>query len=513
MQTHAGSPESSHHAEYLRGVANPITSEADIWSIGCVLSEAASWVADGKQGRKEYHDRRFQEIKALKNFEVHGPFGGFHDGVRRLNAVDEEHNRIRGLCKNRDEWTPKVLGLVEDGMLLERPADRKSARALWESFLHILAELEPETKEAPLSSESDEPEDSDAPESSASAYGESELPSSPKTPQHDRTSSLDATTWTPETSRTSGPTSPDSPLPVPPPRPGPQPLVLPVSSRPAHPLKGPVLLHPPDPALPPATSSPLLPTRGQPLSARSSATSLNRASSKPFLSLGDAYSWRISQKQWDKSGSDREEIARGLPQLPNIHQIVLHLRENLRERDRIFFVVDSRTMAEHGSEAVRAFEALAYIGKRGDAKLELAFASGASSTKVNVHADRDTGPLSKKLQACSYGMMDVFMEQSFGYFVKHVLVPKLPPAGGEAAPNHIRGNPLSVIVFTDGMWGHGDKTGANGVHIPVKTLIDELKSRGLPRTHVTVQFVRFGEDEDGARRLRYLVDFGREQDL
>lgn len=62
---------------------------------------------------------------------------------------------------------------------------------------------------------------------------------------------------------------------------------------------------------------------------------------------------------------------------------------------------------------------------------------------------------------------------------------------------------LSVYVLTDGVW-EDDHDELCGVHKPIATLIQELTKYGMSEAHVGIQFIQFGENEKGTRRLRSL---------
>ncbi|KAJ4327751.1 hypothetical protein N0V84_001860 [Fusarium piperis] len=57
-----GSPESSHHADYTLHGRNRITPKVDIWSLGCVMSEAAVWIKYGRQGLEDPVDPRVEDV-------------------------------------------------------------------------------------------------------------------------------------------------------------------------------------------------------------------------------------------------------------------------------------------------------------------------------------------------------------------------------------------------------------------------------------------------------------------
>lgn len=61
---------------------------------------------------------------------------------------------------------------------------------------------------------------------------------------------------------------------------------------------------------------------------------------------------------------------------------------------------------------------------------------------------------------------------------------------------------LSVYVFTDGLWnGHDELC---GVHEPIATLVNKLTKHEMLENHVGIQFIRFGNNPTGARRLKRL---------
>jgi serine/threonine protein kinase len=135
-------PESSHHAGFRRTGPNRITSDADIFSAGAVFSDAASWVANGHDGRQEYAKRRHDCLVKEQGFV--GYETGFHNGVERLRCVDEIHRDIRSNVSSHDKLTPRILDIVEEHML-SLPNYRLRASLLCGKFeqeiLHAKAEL------------------------------------------------------------------------------------------------------------------------------------------------------------------------------------------------------------------------------------------------------------------------------------------------------------------------------------------------------------------------------------
>jgi hypothetical protein len=101
------------------------TQAADIWSLGCIYSEAAVWIADGYSGVVEYRGQRMAEIDKMPDFQ-----GGdcFHDGERVLKAVLDAHKDVELRLRRSDYITKDVLDSMVEEMLWEE--DRPGAKAL-----------------------------------------------------------------------------------------------------------------------------------------------------------------------------------------------------------------------------------------------------------------------------------------------------------------------------------------------------------------------------------------------
>ncbi|KAH8680424.1 hypothetical protein BGZ61DRAFT_456675 [Ilyonectria robusta] len=114
-----GAPERSHHIRPSQHVSGHITTAADIWSLGCVISATAAWVALGKEGHNEYWGMRVEELKTLVAFDGSGHDGCFHNGVGPLTAVSKMHQIITSSVARFDTITPKVIDMVQNHMLCE----------------------------------------------------------------------------------------------------------------------------------------------------------------------------------------------------------------------------------------------------------------------------------------------------------------------------------------------------------------------------------------------------------
>jgi hypothetical protein len=203
---------------------------------------------------------------------------------------------------------------------------------------------------------------------------------------------------------------------------------------------------------------------------------LRLAQSPPYPSIGvdEVVRW--------KKGKKRDN-------LPGLSDV----RNELRGRGHVFVIDDSRTMRDHRHAVMATAKALMYLVK--DVKaggIELRFASAPKKRhKATGLFSTRTTKLVKKIgsqfdncdaEACN-------MEQKLDSVVKAVVR---------------KGRLTNIIVFTDGVWQPGATAQGGGVENTIKSVVENMKRQGMPRTDVTFQFVRFGDDKIGKARLTYL---------
>jgi hypothetical protein len=138
----------------------PVPRSIDIWSLGCVLSVAASWVVLGAKGvfvymlmRQTATKKRLMAKAQSKAGETAGdskpkePGGDyFHDGKDVLQEVRDWHKHLRSVCRKTDTITPKLLDLIDTRMLLGKATERIGASDLCEA-LQSLLNLESQARE------------------------------------------------------------------------------------------------------------------------------------------------------------------------------------------------------------------------------------------------------------------------------------------------------------------------------------------------------------------------------
>lgn len=101
-----------------------------MWSLGCVLIEAAVWVSFGRRGRAEFQQRRRHENNEVApDQRKFGRSDCFHNGRSRLKTVEDVFGLVQRDGRRSDELTPKVVRLVLDHLLVDEDS-RFEARIL-----------------------------------------------------------------------------------------------------------------------------------------------------------------------------------------------------------------------------------------------------------------------------------------------------------------------------------------------------------------------------------------------
>jgi serine/threonine protein kinase len=86
----------------------------DVWSLGCVFSDAATFLVLGKQGVQQYIRLRLR---------ANGSSDAFHDGTQVLGVVQKWHNYLRANVRKHDRFTTRILDIVDQHLLV--PADNR----------------------------------------------------------------------------------------------------------------------------------------------------------------------------------------------------------------------------------------------------------------------------------------------------------------------------------------------------------------------------------------------------
>lgn len=127
-------PEKAAYLDGLSDTRSNVTPESDVWSFGCVLSIAATYVVLGKQGFLIYNELRRQ---AIYNAQGGLMSDVFHNGKHVLPEISDWHIYIREAARKTDTFTAAVLDMVDDHMLVAGER-RWGAKAVCLEFGRIL---------------------------------------------------------------------------------------------------------------------------------------------------------------------------------------------------------------------------------------------------------------------------------------------------------------------------------------------------------------------------------------
>lgn len=131
----AGAPETFRSDDTTVSFPLQVKSDVDIWSMGCVFSEAAVWSRFGWKRVLEYRRRRQDEVK--DNLGLGGE-QLFHDGKEVLGIVKYTHDHIGKGARDIDHVTVEILRFLNDDMLLNERQPRSSAKRIYEMSKQVI---------------------------------------------------------------------------------------------------------------------------------------------------------------------------------------------------------------------------------------------------------------------------------------------------------------------------------------------------------------------------------------
>jgi hypothetical protein len=125
-----GAPECYRFNEYYMNTSIPTGQGTDIWSFGCVLSEAVVWMAEGPGGLDEY--RKARENHFSRSTSPNSKLLGacFHDGTKVIDTVLVWHERAKKSLQDSSHVTGKIEDIIRQGCLLEHSSLRKNGQQL-----------------------------------------------------------------------------------------------------------------------------------------------------------------------------------------------------------------------------------------------------------------------------------------------------------------------------------------------------------------------------------------------
>lgn len=116
---------------------NNVTPAVDIWALGCVIIEAAVWIAFGEHGRQEFQRFRVDETSRIPNHANLGRGDCFHDGLTVLECVTEISQRLESDGRMCDTITGGIVKLMLSDVLVPRN-ERYSAQQVYARMNQII---------------------------------------------------------------------------------------------------------------------------------------------------------------------------------------------------------------------------------------------------------------------------------------------------------------------------------------------------------------------------------------
>lgn len=116
----------------------------DIWSLGCVLSIAASWVVGGPSFVESFQRSRQRALDKARQSTLGCTWPPkcdfFHNGHDVLPDIRQWHELVRSQTRKTDYITPQILDIVDDCMLQGNPSNRHSAETIIRRLDTVFAE-------------------------------------------------------------------------------------------------------------------------------------------------------------------------------------------------------------------------------------------------------------------------------------------------------------------------------------------------------------------------------------
>ncbi|KAL8919647.1 MAG: hypothetical protein Q9208_006679 [Pyrenodesmia sp. 3 TL-2023] len=478
-----GAPETYRRHRDSQSVPLQVTTAVDIWSLGCVFSEAAVWVHHGWRRVKEYRRKRSLEIDRETKGDIKGE-QIFHWDNRILGTVRDAHQDILGKTSTAHWVVRELVEQVVGDMLQHGP--RPHAAFIFDKAKRIIKERADHFRFClPRLSWS-----ADAELAGFRELGISTM--DPPQPPPDITP--DSSIWSGERGRSTHPST-TAALPDPfvasddPP-------ISPTSSMPESSTQsvgnyGPEHLSRESTSLEaktPVSAQPRPPTlvHDQSLTTTNSGDASGSAqqhprqgqSGPPTLSVEEGHSWKELKKRSKH------------PILPGFENLA-----SLNERDHIFLVDNSETMKQYKKHIADVVSLLAYIVKDSDDDgLDIHFTQSASK----INSKKSTEISSAIYQQPYIGISDMrgrlgtILQEHINRFGAPV-TPSRSRFGRHRSPHPQKR--LSFYILTDAKWQPTD------VGEIIKDMVQKMKDKGLPKEHVGIQFIRFGEDQASIDKL------------
>ena len=151
-------------------------------------------------------------------------------------------------------------------------------------------------------------------------------------------------------------------------------------------------------------------------------------------------------------------------------------------------------MARYWLQVIALFEVLGYFAKKLDKNgLEMYFT--VSTDKMSFSNTTGAVLHLKNMRQTTFSNINVRLQHILGKYQAR-LSQQRERKGRYRFGGAVK--PLSLYVFTDGAWQSCDAVP------PIEAMIERQKQLQLPKEQVSIQFIRFGDDPDGIKKLNHL---------
>ncbi|KAL5371662.1 hypothetical protein DPSP01_014098 [Paraphaeosphaeria sporulosa] len=498
-----------------RNARAKVPQSVDIWSVGCVLSMAVTWIVLGSQGVYQFKMLRQKAVDRILEFapkdpqqRTIDPGDFFHNGIEILPEVKQWHKYLRSVARNTDHITKNMLDFIEQFLLIPTGGntERIPAEGLYTGLQEVLRKSRAEDTMLHMDDLFDMLRDIDQ-----------EAPSTPFEVQAQQQTNLNAMSQRPRVkpkidnlevpdflktasryeslTKIAGARSPKITPTVPalahptevystrPPK-GPQAVngdsyfpALTASAQGPSTHTGNVL---PGPYFPPPPAMPQTPRRATTFNTHRKQ---NETSPEPQNVLQAREEFRDSA--WYRKPTDDV------------------LKAYFDNRDIVFLVDNASSMAPYWDEATFLLETLVMKAKPFDKDgMDLFFTLSSTSIK----GSKDESKFRSKMQATrprdgSNMITDMVrpIETVFSTYFKEL--EKSKRKGTKPKEE------LTLIILTDGIWA-GMET-SDEVYKYILKLLKDLEKRkilGYKKRPVSIEFVQFSDNADATERLRALDD-------
>jgi hypothetical protein len=231
-----------------------------------------------------------------------------------------------------------------------------------------------------------------------------------------------------------------------------------------------------------------------------SSPTYRAARSPPYTSLDAAETWMHNKKhnRTNLPPLEHSEYLEKLKERDHVRSFSCPLVQIFWRR-QVFLVDDAATMSPYWSEVTKVVHVLSYLLKKTDEDgMDLCF-TVSKDTYNSKKSSTFLRTLQRRVKAGTSDIgssLSTILQQYKTYLQEEApsrrlsLFSKPKPEGKKA---------LNVYVLTDAVW----EPESNAAE-PVTSLVGTLEKLGYSRNQVGIQFIRFGDDPEGIKKLEHL---------